>query len=327
MPIGFLDRATVPMPGGFMIKGFKLGDVFRATVPRTILRVTMMTLAACAPVKTTTSKSSVSAAQEASPTAPSTISGDTKLTLPQWCRMTQSTEQLCFSCEREDSGTTIPYEQCLTPADSFQAERDCAYTDSVTKSITCAGTKSTESFVMDVSLAKEKVTAALPAVLFAIKFTIQQKFPDRPDIKAVSDELSDFFGSRIPLINRGEDLDRISGDLLLLVNKHLKTPLTEAQAAIFKKSAQDAFGLVAKDLSGTKDYSLSRVILRGLSIANTIPPEILGDAKPFLTGPGLADLLSQDQSAALIQTLRILNPSALGIKSPEDLISDLRKAP
>ena len=115
--------------------------------------------------------------------------------------------------------------------------------------------------------------------------------------------------------------------MLLLVNKHLKTPLTEAQAAIFKKSAQDAFGLVAKDLSGTKDYSLSRVILRGLSIANTIPPEILGDAKPFLTGPGLADLLSQDQSAALIQTLRILNPSALGIKSPEDLISDLRKAP
>ena len=266
------------MLGGSMIKTFYFSRIVRSIVPRTLLRIAILTMAlapqSCSPVSTTSSKSPAKGSQEASPTTPNSIGGDMKLALPSWCRMTQSTEQLCFACEREDGGTSIPYEQCLTPSDSFQVERDCAFTDSGTKSITCAGTKSSEPFVMDVSLAKEKLASALPAFLIALKYTAQQKFPDHPEVKAASDELSDFFANRIAQIIRGEDLDRTSVDLGLLVNKHLSDlSLAALEAKKFgKKRAQSSEAEMPKDkaLPATQAVNCAAVSVNQCAPANAV---------------------------------------------------------
>lgn len=273
----------------------------------------------CSPVARTDSEPKAKEINSGASTNP-----QTQLTLPSWCSMTQLSDQVCFHCDREDGGVTLPYEQCLTPSDSFKATTDCFFSSDQTKTISCAGTRAGEAFVMDVSLAKEKLTAAVPAFLVALQLTVNQKYPDRKDLAALTSDLTTFVGGRVSQIIRGEDLDSVAGDLLLLVNKHAKTKLSDAQATLFKKSAIDAFGIFGSELSGRKDYQLSKFILRGLALSKSIPQDQLGDLGKYLTGPGLAELLAGNEAQSINRAFKILNPSVLGVKSVEDLLKELK---
>jgi hypothetical protein len=121
----------------------------------------------------------------------------------------------------------------------------------------------------------------------------------------------------------GENLEPTADDLILLAKKHLKSTLTDEQARYFRQQTLNALTMLNKELSGSKDYKLSQVILRGISIANAIPDNLLGDAKPFLSGPSLAAILSEDSSKALIGMFSSISPSVLGIRSVDTLIQEL----
>jgi hypothetical protein len=306
--------------------------------------INLLVLWACAPVNKTksnaiTQTSAPAPAESGDQTAAASSStgngatagtsssaSELRLTLPSYCVATLSDSQQCFKCERQDGGVSIPYEQCFAPAESFQVTRDCSFSDDILKSISCAGTKSGETFTMDVSLAKEKLTAALPAFLIALDLSARQKFPNRPDVTAFTSEISLFLGSRFAQIVKGEDLDHIAGDLLLLANRHLKSPLSQDQGKFFKATAIEGFAYMAKDLSGTKDYNLVKIIMRGIAIAKSIPSPLLGEAAPYLSGPGLAEILSEDKAQSLIKSLGALPLSILGIKSVDDLIAALKNS-
>jgi hypothetical protein len=277
---------------------------------------------------------SCSPAKETSAPQRSTSSGESDsklqpplspmLTLPSWCSMRQATDQVCFKCERTDGGIIIPYEQCLTPADSFQASTDCDFNDGVTKTLTCAGTASGKTFVMDISIAKEKVSAVVPALLLAIELAVKQRFADQDTAKNLATDLSAFISARIKAIAHGVEPETTAGDLLLFVNRYVKTPLTAEQAGLFKKTTAAALKLLSDDLTGRKDYRITQTVLRLLSIARTLPDREFEDIKPYLTGPAIAELLADDRSQSLIHSFSTLNPSLLGVKSAEDLIAELK---
>lgn len=278
----------------------------------------------CAPVSRTNSGSKAQSDDGEKISPVPVANGEAQLTLPSWCSMMQSTDQVCFKCEREDAGVKLPYEQCLVPADSFKATTDCAFTSADTKSITCAGTRSGETFVMDVSLAKEKLIAAVPVFMIALQLTIQQKYRDREDLASLTTDLTSFITSRVAQIIRGEDLETVASDLLLLVNRYAKTKLTEEQSSAFKKFAMEALDVALRELHGRKDYKLSRFILRGLALGKQLPSSAIGDAGHLLTGPGLAALLAENDAKSIEGTFKILNPSVLGARSVDDLLLELK---
>ena len=281
----------------------------------------------CSPISETASspaKSQKAGADQSTKlqiTSPSYV--EQNLTLPTWCSMNQSQDQLCFRCERVDSGVTIPYEQCLTPSESFNSSRDCSFVNDGVKYIRCDGTKSGDAFKMDVSIAKEKVALALPAFLIALDWSVKQKYLTESEIGKFTSDLRDFWANRIGSIMSGENLEPTADDLILLAKKHLKSTLTDEQARYFRQQTLNALTELNRELSGSKDYKLSQVILRGISIANAIPDNLLGDAKPFLSGPSLAAILSEDASRALISMFSSISPSILGIRSVDALIQEL----
>jgi len=284
-------------------------------------------LAACSPVSesastpATNNKAGADQSTKLQMTSPSYV--EQSLTLPTWCSMNQSQDQLCFRCERLDSGVTIPYEQCLTPSESFNSSRDCSFVNDGVKYIHCDGTKSGEAFKMDVSIAKEKVALALPAFLIALDWSVKQKQSPESDMAKFTADLSDFWANRIGSIMSGENLEPTADDLVLLAKKHLKSTLSDEQAKHFRQQTVNALTILYKELSGSKDYKLSQVILRGISIANAIPDNLLGDAKPFLSGPSLAAILSEDSSRSIVGMFSNISPSILGIRSVDALIQEL----
>ena len=277
---------------------------------------------ACAPVKSTASKTST---HKDFGNASGIHSPGGSLTLPSWCSQTQTADQVCFRCDREDGGVVIPYEQCLTPSESFQASRDCAYRGDLTKSIACAGAAGGKPFVMDVSTAKEKASVAIPAFLIAVNITILQKYPDRSDIKAILSDVTSFTSSHLPRVFDGADTSQTSGDLLMLMQKHMSTKLSPSEEELIKTSFSAAFRAISADLSGKKDYNLARLLTRLSGASLTIPAGVIGEARPFLTTQYLASLMSEDSHQALFKTFSALNPAILGIKSVDDLIAELKK--
>ena len=280
---------------------------------------------ACSPIERASSNKNAQQSDNAS-TNPAPQGAPT-LTLPSWCSMKQTQDQVCFKCDRLSENTSIPYEQCLTAAESFQASTDCTFQNELTKTISCDGTSSGRTFIMDISTAKEKIAAVVPALMLTVEILAKQKLTNNQSAKTVIGEFSAFVSGRINSIANGLEPEATAADLLLFVNRHANPPLNQEQANLFKKTATDALTLLPRDLSGKKDYSLSQSILRLMGIARTLPDDILGDAKPLLTGAGLAELLSEDRTQTLIRSFSILNPSILGVKSADELITELINAP
>lgn len=249
-----------------------------------------------------------------------------RLVLPSWCSVQETADLVCFRCEREDAGIKIPYEQCLQPGPEFSSSAQCSFTSGFTKVITCEGTKSGEPFKMDASIAKEKVATAIPAFMIGLDLIVRQKFADDSLVAKLTSDLSAFWSSRIPALMRGEGYETTASDLVLLVNRHLKTPLSEDQVTHFKQVTKTALGELNQELSGKKDYKLSQVILRGLYLAKSIPENILGEAAPLFTGPAIADLLRDDKAKALLSLFSSMNPSVLGISSLDTFIEELSAA-
>jgi hypothetical protein len=301
------------------------GAVSRWVQDKWCLSIILAVFTACSPVIRTTSKNSTQSSDNAS--RPASQASELKLSLPAWCSSKQTGNQVCFRCERVDDSVIIPYEQCFDASDSFDASIDCSFKDDTTKTIYCDGTESGRSFVMDVSTAKEKVSTVLPTVLLAIELVFKDRFADNPQAATIARELSSFFSGRTASIVNGRDATNIATDLMLFVNRHIKTPMTAQQANHFKTTAEAALQQISRELSGHKDYSLTMIILRLLAVARTIPEEHKGDIKNYLTGAGLGDLLNEDRSQTLIRSLSILNPSILGVKSAQDLIAELQITP
>ncbi len=289
-----------------------------------LLCLTLAMLTSCSPVNRTASTNKSQASENA--LRPASVSPQ-ELTMPSWCSLKQIGHQVCFRCERSDESMTIPYEQCFDALESFHPTTDCYFRDDITKTISCDGTSSGRTFLMDVSLAKEKVIAVVPPLTLAIELIAKNKFADNPQAKTFTKELSAFFSGRIEAIANGRDTEIIANDLILFVNRHTKTPMTAEQATHFKSIAVSALMQLSRELTGHKDYSLHQIILRLLAVARTIPDDLKGDIRPYLTGPGLAELLSEDRSQTLMQSFSILNPSIIGAKSADDLIAELIKAP
>jgi hypothetical protein len=238
--------------------------------------------------------------------------------------MIRSVDHFCFRCEREDAGNRIPYEQCLSPLESFNPSLDCVFLDKGTKSISCQGTNSDQPFQMDVSLAKEKLAVTLPAFMDALDRSVRERYPNQAEPSQLTGELRDFLQRRISWIIRHENLAEVTEELSSIINRHLKAPLPPKFEIFFKASASEAMSTVSKDLAGRKDYSLSRFILLGVAIAKSIPSDSLGQAHPFLSGAGLAYLLTTPQTSHLAEVFEPLNPSLLGAKSAESLVRDLQ---
>jgi hypothetical protein len=281
-------------------------------------------LSACHPVRTTNARSKTAAGGFNSGNQTSTRPTVSFLALPSWCSQTQTADQVCFKCEREDAGAHLPYEQCLTPSESFKASTDCYFADDITKSITCEGTADGQNFVMDVSIARERASVAIPTFLYTLNTALSQKLPDRLDILEVVNELSNFSSNNIPKLSQGGDVSQISSDLMLLLQKYLKVKLTASEEETVKKSFSEAFTAVSADLSGKKDYSLSKIIKRISSASLMIPTASLGDAKTYLSPQYMADILGEDQQQTAKRSFNSLSPSMFGIKSAEDFITELK---
>ena len=249
------------------------------------------------------------------------------LSLPPWCSVKETSEDICFRCEREDANVKIPYEQCLIPADNFSASNNCSFTDGLTKQISCSGTKSGEPFRMDASLAKEKLAAVLPAFLIGLDLVVRQTFSDQSDVAKLTADLSAFWSSRIASIVRGENLDGVSSDLVSLVKRHVRTPLTDEQADHFKSMTVTALTQLNQELAGRKDYTLSQVILRGLALAKSIPETTLGQSSKQLSGQAIADLLASENAKTFMAMFKAMNPSILGMISVEDFLAELTNTP
>jgi hypothetical protein len=249
------------------------------------------------------------------------------LDLPSWCSVKESSDEVCFSCERQDGNIKIPYEQCLIPAENFSASTNCSFSDGLTKQISCSGTKSGEPFRMDSSLAKEKLAAVLPAFLVGLDLVVRQTFSDQSDVAKLTADLSAFWSSRIPSIVRGENFDGVASDLVSLVKRHVKTPLTDEQADHFKTISVTALTQLNQELMGRKDYTLSQVILRGIALSKSIPEKTLGEASRHLSGQGIADLLASENAKTFLAMFKAMNPSILGMSSVEDFLVELTATP
>lgn len=291
-----------------------------------------LVISGCSPVNMTASttdeseKPAVTSGDAAKNALPSSASGDPSLSLPSWCKMNQSSDQVCFHCVRNDGGVDLIYEQCLTPSEKFRASSDCWFSDQVTKSISCVGTRSGEDFVMDVSIAKEKVSATIPVILIALNIAVSEKFGSTSSVTKFVGDISTFLGSRIQQVMRGENLPGVAGDLGMLINKYTTSKLSDQEFEIFKASTSVALTLMVSELSGKKDYDLSRFLLKSVELSKLIPNDKLGDAKPLLSGPGLADLWSSDNNNdALEKAFKILSPAVLGFSSVEKLMARLKQ--
>lgn len=245
------------------------------------------------------------------------------LNLPPWCSVKETADEVCFRCEREDGKIKIPYEQCLVPSESFSASANCTFSDGLTKQISCTGTKSGETFKMDSSLAKEKLAAVLPAFLVGLDLVVRQTFSDQSDVAKLTADLSAFWSSRIPSIVRGEQLESVASDLVSLVKRHVKTPLTDEQADHFRSITITALTQLNQELLGRKDYTLSQVILRGVALAKSIPEKTLGDASKNISGQAIADLLASENAKTFLALFKSMNPSILGMSSIEDFLAEL----
>jgi hypothetical protein len=290
-------------------------------------------LLSCSPINTTAS--SPGADQKGLPSddanakkfMPGTPAVESTLALPEWCNMDRSNGEVRFKCSRIDSGVNLIYEGRFTAAKSFNPSNDCWFVDEVTKKINCRGTLTGETFIMDVSTAREKVTESLPAVLIAINFAVSSKYEANSDAVRFTSDVTSFFGSRIQQLMRREGLAGIAGDLGMLVNKYIPSGLTAVQAAAFQLVAYQAFDIMVTELSGKKDYDLAGVVLRGLELSRALPPEILGEQRNSLTGTHVAKLLSSNDAVALERFFKIISPGVSGVSSQERFLAGLREAP
>lgn len=245
---------------------------------------------------------------------------------PSWCSVKETPDEVCFRCERQDGVIKIPYEQCLTPGPSFSTSSNCTFANGLTKQITCSGTRSGEAFRMDTSLAKERLSAALPAFLVGLDLIVRHTYSEQSDAARLTSDLSSFWSSRIASVVHAENLNGVADDLVALAKRHLKNPLSEDQAQYLRETTITALNQLHKELTGQKDYNLSRVILRGLALARSIPDSTLGDASVSLTGMSLANMVSADSSNKLQGAFNSLNPSTIGMSSFEDFLAELSGA-
>ncbi len=287
--------------------------------------------AGCSPVETTaiaptdSAKSEIRSGDGAAKVLPAITVTDSTLTLPTWCKMNPASDQVCFHCSRTDDGVPLEYEQCLTPSDSFRASTDCWFSNQVTKTISCLGTRSGETFTMDVSTAKEKVTVTIPVFLIALNLAVSEKYGPTSSVTKFVTDISTFLGSRMEQIMRREDLSGVAGDLAMLVNNKTTSKLNDQQLLVFKVSAYAAFEAMLLELSGKKDYDVSKVLLRGLRLSGFVPANLMGEAKPLLSGSGLASLWLDSKSQSLETMFKILGPSVVGVSSAELLLQRLQQ--
>lgn len=254
--------------------------------------------------------------------------GDLRLTLPSWCSQQQLSEQLCFHCERRVAPSAILYEQCFKPGDGFIANRDCVFMDGATKSIQCEGTSGGGTFDMDISTAKERLSATMPAFILGLDLALKQKNSEPPREQAsFLLELAQFLAARLHRALEGEDQDSFASDFSQLINNALPLRLNDDQLQNLKGNIKQSTEIIAQELHGKKDYSLSRIILRGLATARTIPPTALGPAKDYLKGSTLASLIQTDEAGLMLKTLKILPSQVTGTMSLESLADDLSREP
>jgi len=267
----------------------------------------------------------------AAATQTSTFGGDeseTKLLeLPSWCAVEETSDQICFRCEREDGEVKIPYEQCLIPSNEFSVTAHCSFNDGLTKQISCSKTKSGQIFRMDASLAREKLAATLPSFLNVLDIVARKTFSETSAVAQLTTDLRDFWKSRIHLILKGESIDLVADDLVNLARRHLKAHLTQEQADHFKSTAVTALTQLNSDLTGRKDYNLSHVILRGLSLVKSIPETTLGnDVSKYFSGQAVAQLLAQNDASSLLSIFNSMSPGVLGISSVEEFLGELNQS-
>ncbi len=256
---------------------------------------------------------------------PTTQDQTQNLTLPDWCSSKETSGEVCFRCERSDGGVKIPYEQCFAPSPSFSSGSNCTFNDGVLKQISCSGTKSGEPFRMDASLAKERLAASLPAFLVGMDLVVRQVYSDQSPAAKLTSDLSAFWSSRIPAIMRGENIDVTADDLLSLVNRHVTPPLSPDLAKHLKSVTMTTLKSLAEDYAGRKDYKLSEIVLTGIEIAKAIPQNILGDAKTYLSGPAIANLLSSEKAQPMVNIFKSMGSSVLGFTSFDEFIAELRR--
>lgn len=299
-----------------MLRPKKINTLFKGFL---VLGLTSLNLTSCSKPQETPYKQKDASKPEMRPQ----VADISLLNLPPWCSVQEAGDEVCFRCERQDGNIKIPYEQCLIPSENFSASANCTFSDGLTKQIACTGTKSGEPFRMDSSLAREKLAAVLPAFLVGLDLVVRQTFSDQSDVAKLTADLSAFWSSRIPSILRGEQLESVASDLVSLVKRHVKTPLTDEQADHFRSITITALNQLNQELLGRKDYTLSQVILRGVALAKSIPEKTLGDASKHLSGQAIADLLASENAKTFLVLFKSMNPSILGMSSMDDFLAEL----
>jgi hypothetical protein len=285
--------------------------------------VVILILGGCSQPKITTSSPSTTQTSTLDANEPETK----LLELPSWCAVEEAGDQVCFRCEREDGDIKIPYEQCLIPSPEFSATAHCSFNDALTKQISCSKTRSGQTFRMDASLAREKLAATLPSFLSVLDIAARKTFSETPDVAQLTTDLKDFWKNRIHLVLRGEGIDVVADDLVSLARRHLKAPLTAEQANHFRSTTITALRQLNSDLSGRKDYNLSQIILRGLSLVKSIPETTLGDdASKYFSGQAIAQLLAQNEASSLLSIFASMSPGVLGMSSVEEFLRELNQS-
>ena len=247
--------------------------------------------------------------------------------LPDWCSATaDATSQWCIQCNRPaKSGNAVTFpSQCFKAPGNFNSKKDCGLLGDgpALKSVSCR-TSGSDLFAMDVSFASEKAAGSIPLLLLAVSTIADKHLAGQPDAKATVQEILLFISSKMPALLAEGKTDSIAADFIVLANKHLKTPMTDAQKNIALKDAGLAFDLIKADLESHQQFSIVRTAGMLLGVAKTVPGLNDGPAKSYFEGASLATLVDGHRTE-VDRVFSILKPEILGVKSTDDLIAQLK---
>ena len=250
--------------------------------------------------------------------------------LPEWCSTNlNAAGESCVTCNRPTSlgsPLAIPA-KCFKPIANFDPSKDCGLAGEVSdlKTISC---KSVDGgmFAMDVSFASEKAAKSLPLLMFAVSAIADKQLKDHPDDLALVKDFSLFITTKLPDLMAGNSFDAMATDLVNLVGKRVKTPLTESQKSLATTGAVVVFKTIKADLESKQSFSVVSTAGKLMALARLVPGLAQSPANAFFEGKALADMVALHRSE-VDGLFTLLKSDVMGVTSTDDLIAQLKALP
>ena len=179
---------------------------------------------------------------------------------------------------------------------------------------------------MDVSFASEKAAKSLPLLMFAVSAIADKQLKDHPDDLALVKDFSLFITTKLPDLMAGNSFDAMATDLVNLVGKRVKTPLTESQKSLATTGAVVVFKTIKADLESKQSFSVVSTAGKLMALARLVPGLAQSPANAFFEGKALADMVALHRSE-VDGLFTLLKSDVMGVTSTDDLIAQLKALP